>query len=566
MSHSASSLGLGGKLRSMLDRQKYAIFQVDVTLHELGNVPQLEGEFAVRWRFRGKRPKARDAVHRELGQATADSRQAEVDSGQGRGSTEVIGLHGHGPSGTHKGVGAGHSHSVGPSPKPSLPNLKLSQPSYPGSLHPSTSSISLRSSSTGGSSSIRSGQYSLHGPSHAGVGAGHGHGHGPGPHKSMSTPPLGMTSLNSNGGGKGHPNARVEKKGSDPTPLRQSVRVGPELETVESPPSFDADADAASIVPSGESTPLTARQPSRSSTLPPTHPLATSSTYSARPSTVNTPSGSMPGTGPSSASSSATHLSVPQARSSTTPSPLERTGSQLAPSVISGTSGSASTGSQADLASLGVRNGDRPVPRRIRSSSGTSLNATPQPLTSATMSRGAGSSSSTPLAARHGVTAGRPLKSHTCTWDHDLQLALRLPISKDRPTGLSKAPVLGEGSDSSSGLRLIIEQLPTAGATSAAHSKTSDPALRAHSQTHSKGGEDANTGGSRTPSVAAAASAATTVKGERTVFGKVDIDLAAFAGRGKTTRKFLLGGSRTNATVKLTVEMTWIGGDGKWVA
>lgn len=64
-SASASSLGLGGKLMSMLDRQKFALFQVDVTLHELGNVPQLEGEFAVRWRFRGKRPKARDAVHRE---------------------------------------------------------------------------------------------------------------------------------------------------------------------------------------------------------------------------------------------------------------------------------------------------------------------------------------------------------------------------------------------------------------------------------------------------------------------------------------------------------------------
>lgn len=64
-SASSSSLGLGGKLMGLLDRQKYAIFQIDLTLNDLANVPQLEGEFAVRWRFRGKRPKARDAVHRK---------------------------------------------------------------------------------------------------------------------------------------------------------------------------------------------------------------------------------------------------------------------------------------------------------------------------------------------------------------------------------------------------------------------------------------------------------------------------------------------------------------------
>jgi hypothetical protein len=55
-------------------------------------------------------------------------------------------------------------------------------------------------------------------------------------------------------------------------------------------------------------------------------------------------------------------------------------------------------------------------------------------------------------------------------------------------------------------------------------------------------------------------------KGKHTTFGKVDIDLAAFAGRGLTTRKFLLKGSRTNATVKICVEMTWIGGEEKWAA
>jgi Tfp pilus assembly protein PilW len=41
--------------------------------------------------------------------------------------------------------------------------------------------------------------------------------------------------------------------------------------------------------------------------------------------------------------------------------------------------------------------------------------------------------------------------------------------------------------------------------------------------------------------------------GEKMVFGIVDVDLAAFAGKGKTTRRFLLRGSRTNATIKVSV-------------
>lgn len=68
-SGSSSSLDLGGKLMGLLDRQKYSIFQIELTIHDLANVPQLEGEFAVRWRFRGKRPKARDAVHRQYSPA-----------------------------------------------------------------------------------------------------------------------------------------------------------------------------------------------------------------------------------------------------------------------------------------------------------------------------------------------------------------------------------------------------------------------------------------------------------------------------------------------------------------
>lgn len=49
-------------------------------------------------------------------------------------------------------------------------------------------------------------------------------------------------------------------------------------------------------------------------------------------------------------------------------------------------------------------------------------------------------------------------------------------------------------------------------------------------------------------------------------FGTIDIDLAPFAGKGRMTRRFLLKGSRTNATVKVTVELQWVGGEMNWVA
>lgn len=48
------------KLIHKFDSHKYAIFLATVTLHELGNVPQLEGEFACQWRFHGQRPKGKD--------------------------------------------------------------------------------------------------------------------------------------------------------------------------------------------------------------------------------------------------------------------------------------------------------------------------------------------------------------------------------------------------------------------------------------------------------------------------------------------------------------------------
>lgn len=56
----STSNGLGAKLRHMLDTQKYAIFDVAITIQELGNVPQLQGEFAAKWKFHGKKPGTKD--------------------------------------------------------------------------------------------------------------------------------------------------------------------------------------------------------------------------------------------------------------------------------------------------------------------------------------------------------------------------------------------------------------------------------------------------------------------------------------------------------------------------
>lgn len=44
----------------MFDTAKYANFKVNVIIEELSNVPQLEGEFAVRWKFQGRKPKGKE--------------------------------------------------------------------------------------------------------------------------------------------------------------------------------------------------------------------------------------------------------------------------------------------------------------------------------------------------------------------------------------------------------------------------------------------------------------------------------------------------------------------------
>lgn len=156
---------------------------------------------------------------------------------------------------------------------------------------------------------------------------------------------------------------------------------------------------------------------------------------------------------------------------------------------------------------------------------------------------------------RKGTTPVKPLKAHTCSWEFGISHTIRIPLGKPIehapgtatpgsriPGPRSAAPCLGNGPQSESGLRLIIQQLPTAAATS-------------------HGGPSAVNKDSLTSMVTAAHHAADGkgnpsershhADSEKTVFGIVDIDLAAFAGKGKTSRRFLLKGSRTNATIKV---------------
>ena len=51
---------LSHKLISMFNSQPHSIFHANVVLHELANVPQLGGQFAVDWKFRGHKPKLKD--------------------------------------------------------------------------------------------------------------------------------------------------------------------------------------------------------------------------------------------------------------------------------------------------------------------------------------------------------------------------------------------------------------------------------------------------------------------------------------------------------------------------
>lgn len=52
---------LASRLNRILYKPKYAVFEAKVVIEELGNVPALNGTFEAEFRFRGKKPKGKDA-------------------------------------------------------------------------------------------------------------------------------------------------------------------------------------------------------------------------------------------------------------------------------------------------------------------------------------------------------------------------------------------------------------------------------------------------------------------------------------------------------------------------
>lgn len=464
---------------------------------------------------------------------------------------------------------------AGPRPKPSLPNLKLNQPLS--SIHPSTSSLSLRSDSTDATTttSTSSPIDSLHStPSRPILNPSSSHLNRP--PRANSIPPEVMTPI---------PTRRrfarvVEKKASDPTPLRQSIGSNGQLIPTSSPEVMEEPLEEQDLLSvearkrkdSTESGRVVSKG-SLGSNGPGSYPgslLPAATIHDPQPS--------------SSAASSQSHLNVssrshidvslptprpfpnhPPARSGTLPSPATLIDHIPTKAALNHPRPDSSSRTSSTMSATN---------RVISSSSNTALSSL-NPLRRHGSTSGPGPpilQPDGPVSSGHrkGTTPAQRLKLHTCTWDYDLQHAMRIPLGRTLPVppalsisalpGRSKgpAPILGAGPLSDSGIRLIIEQLPTTAATSVqggigANKESAGSMVQTvHHANHEKGN----------PSELGKAPKGST-DGEKSIFGMVDVDLAAFAGKGRTTRRFLLKGSKTNATVKVSQRsLGWYSADG----
>ncbi|KAL1409853.1 hypothetical protein Q8F55_003852 [Vanrija albida] len=415
--HSHSKFG--SKLRKLFEHQKHATFQVNVTIHELSNIPQLEGDFAVRWKFRGHRPRHADQL------LASPARRI-------RPQNRV-------------------------SPKPSVPNLRT--------LRPSSSAMSLRSASTTTAVSPVAG---------SSRGGANGSSNWLAPHREHTLP---ITHREQTHPAPLPTKRKQEKKGSDPTPLRQSLRAqsvgeGAKRDGDGCPPVVDEPELLGHNADENDAVPLSASS-SRSNQSPIT-PLTASSTAES-----------------DSVRDSASIVS----KSSRAPS---LTASRPWESNPSARWSSISDSSQA-------------------------LPSPSAPSDSPLMEEDSEHVSH----ERKGMTEIFPIKAHAVTWEQELQHVIRLPIevpegSQGHLVADQSIPLLVGGPKSDAGIKFEIHQ---------SDKKTDDTTSR-----------------------------------DRSIFGYVDVDLAPFADLGKTTRRFLLKDSKTNATLRVTVTMRFIGGDQDWIA
>ncbi|WVQ85993.1 hypothetical protein IAT38_008161 [Cryptococcus sp. DSM 104549] len=578
---------LASKLKNMFGPDKHAIFSATVVIHEMGNVPQLQGNFAVAWKFRGRKPRGKESL--------------EAPPAKGHGLLS----------------------------KPSMPNLKLH--------HPSGSTLSVRTSSTTSSLALPPTPRSLLNPESSRQRPNKAStlpippdcqqdtlrpekkGSDPTPLKQvlqsslsgkpilpMESPAMMEEPEGFDLGGDGGGGDSGGSSGSAGDAADES-RVGSTAGSRESSQTR-LSGQSVNSLPTGAQG---RQQPPKVNTCPQVNvhrPSITSPTSAVHLrqdlSRLNLGSGAggggSGGTTPSMTvpvpRSTSGGRSVPRApvRSGTTPSyatlleslpPEERrgpagsggmvrTGSDATNATV-GTMGTEETESSASAAS-GWTNAPgqdtRPGARRMRSATGPLVGGSPAIDLSST--------------SRKGETPIRPLRSHACKWDYELHHTLRMPIGKpgaNTPTarggrqGTGGAPVLGNGPTSESGIELTILQYP-ASATPAAPPSSANASIA--SSPMLKGGTSTPHGESSGPTATVAAMAVKAARGKDPLpevlkpkigekspikYGTIDVDLAPFAGKGRMTRRFLLKGSRTNATVKVTVELKFMGGEENWV-
>ena len=145
---------------------------------------------------------------------------------------------------------------------------------------------------------------------------------------------------------------------------------------------------------------------------------------------------------------------------------------------------------------------------------------------------------------RRGSTPARRVikKEHVVPFSFEVQHTMRIALGKDDDdTGSStpgrkpRAPMLGAGPMSESGLSLLIEQ--------------SVPSHRTPTTATFNGGGEGSSKQNDAVFVP---------------FGYVNIDLAPFAAHPRMSRRYLLKASKSNANIKVCVELKWVGGEDRW--
>ncbi|GMK54353.1 hypothetical protein CspeluHIS016_0109390 [Cutaneotrichosporon spelunceum] len=197
---------------------------------------------------------------------------------------------------------------------------------------------------------------------------------------------------------------------------------------------------------------------------------------------------------------------------------------------VPGTSSHRTSTSRSDTAPASVASDDQGSVTSTLPSYAGSIYSVGSAGAPASVDSGAHSNAHSPDSTeRRGMTPIEKIHAHSVQWEYEVQYVVRIPLGKPVPVadvGKSRQPsptrrsrtlpILGEGPMSDSGLKLEIEELHDG------------------NNTHPR------------------------------PFGHVNIDLAPFAELGNTSRKFLLKDSKTNATMRISIDMRFIGGQQHW--